>query len=108
MSRSRRKAPIRKSNRGNLKRWRTEVNRSLRRHNRVRIHIGAEEFLDLDDVSDLWTSPADGYWAAWDYWSERQKESPWHFHWVNPERGEELERKWAARKERQKWKLFNK
>ena len=107
MSRSRRHSPVVQLASRTQKEWRREYNRCLRHRNKIRVRQN-EEPLGVRDVSDIWTSPSDGWIAYWDYWSERNKEVPWHYFWGTPERQEELEREWAARKERLKWKLFNK
>lgn len=43
--------------------WKRDVNRSLRRVNKIRVAIGKEAFL-LKEHSNLWSSPLDGghYW----------------------------------------------
>jgi hypothetical protein len=90
-----------------MKCWRQQANKSLRRANHVKAQTGNDDFLDLDDVSDPWTSPADGYWAAWDYWSERKKVGIWSFLLaLAPERRREIEEEDQVRRERLKWKMF--
>lgn len=107
MSRSRRKSPIRKSSGGNLKQWRSEANRRLRRSNRIKLHIGDEDFLTLRNVSDIWASPADGYIAHWNSWSEREKRSIWRYMIeASPELRQKLEEENDAWDKWLKWHLF--
>lgn len=131
MSRSRRKAPVRQLCSHTQKGWKREYNRCLRHRNKILTEKGriehapirgeeqtedgpqhgwdAQIWADIHDVSDIWTSPSDGWIDYWDYFSERRKQSLWAWYLrLPPERAEKYRKEDEERDERLKWKLWTK
>lgn len=77
MSRSYRHNPVLQTCSRTQKEWRREYNRCLRHRNKILLHVGEEDFLRVRDVSDIWTSPSDGWLTYWHEWSERRKKYIW-------------------------------
>ena len=119
MSRSRRHHPVRQMCSDGQKSWRTAYNRALRHKNKILTEKGCAEhtpvrgeeqsedgpqygwddqiWMDVQDVSDVWTSPSDGWIACWNSWSERRKLNPfsgWSSYRNQPDRIEFLKARW--------------
>lgn len=100
MSRSHRHNPVIQMCSHTQKEWKRTYNRILRHHNKIRVRRG-DEPLSVRDVSDIWSSPSDGWISYWDQWSERLKQNSWWWRYSTPEKD-------AAWDERLKRRVFNK
>jgi hypothetical protein len=78
MSRSRRHYPVIQACSHTQKEWKRTYNRALRHLNKIRTKLEKEP-LEVRDVSDIWTSPSDGWMSFWSYWSERRTLFPCRF-----------------------------
>jgi hypothetical protein len=120
MSRSRRHTPVVQMCGHTQKEWKRTYNRAMRHRNKILTRTGrvphtpirGEEqpgpdeesgqqdwedqvWLRVRDVSDIWTSPSDGWVGYWNWFTERQKRSP--SRWRTAEDDAEYEERWKAR-----------